>query len=99
MAYNDELLELPYLDAVIRESMRLSPVFPRMVRQAAEDMMVPVDQPIPDWTGKLVDKIFLKKGTDVMIREWTWLHDKHRAQFFLFGNSNQFSQSISSLMG
>jgi cytochrome P450 len=40
----DELNSLPYLDAVVRESLRLHPPVPRGVRVAVRDDVLPVSE-------------------------------------------------------
>ncbi|KAJ3758988.1 cytochrome P450 [Lentinula raphanica] len=54
----DELMGLPYLDAICRETLRLS----------TEDTIVPFSQPVTvGKDGKVVTEVFLPKGTTVFI--------------------------------
>lgn len=48
----DQLNALKYLDAVIRESLRLHPPISCVLRTAAEDMMVPLSHPIVGKDGR-----------------------------------------------
>lgn len=53
----DELHALPYLDAVVRETLRLYPVIPGGPREAAKDDVIPLSTPIIDRNGNRVDTI------------------------------------------
>ncbi len=48
----DELNSLPYLDAVIREALRLHAAFPLSPRVAARDDVIPLKKSIIDKNGK-----------------------------------------------
>ncbi|KAG5724451.1 Cytochrome P450 86B1 [Termitomyces sp. T112] len=58
---------LPYLDAVVRETLRLHPALPEANRVAQEDDIVPLTEPITDADGKSIDSIFIARGTPVRI--------------------------------
>jgi cytochrome P450 len=53
----DELMELPYLDAVVRETLRLHAPVPSTVRVAMKDDILPVDTPFTDKYGVVHDGI------------------------------------------
>ncbi|KAJ3783409.1 cytochrome P450 [Lentinula aff. detonsa] len=63
----DELVGLPYLDAVCRETLRLYAPVPSMLRKNTEDAIVPLSQPVRGVDGNEVTEIFLPKGTTTMI--------------------------------
>lgn len=52
----NDLNALPYLDAVLRESMRLHPAIPYTMRTANKDDVVPLAQPYTDKYGKVHDE-------------------------------------------
>lgn len=53
----DELNALTYLDAVIREAMRLHSPVPTTIRLATEDDVLPLQTPVVDKFGKLHHEI------------------------------------------
>ncbi|KAG8908284.1 hypothetical protein FRB99_007817 [Tulasnella sp. 403] len=63
----DELNALPYLDAVIRETLRLDAVVESTARVAEKDNVIPVSEPFVDCHGVLRDEIRIAKGEIVII--------------------------------
>ncbi|KAJ3775232.1 cytochrome P450 [Lentinula raphanica] len=63
----DELMGLPYLDAICRETLRLYAPIPSVIRKSTEDTIVPFSQPVVGKDGKVVTEVFLPKGTTVFI--------------------------------
>lgn len=55
----DELNSLPFLDAVVRETLRMYPPFPAVVRVASKDTVLPLssEAPITDAKGVKRDSI------------------------------------------
>jgi hypothetical protein len=53
----DELMALPYLDAVVRETLRVHSPVPSTVRIAMKDDVIPVDKPYKDKYGVAHDSI------------------------------------------
>jgi len=53
----DELNALPYLDAVIREILRLHPPVPSTLRAATKDDIIPLAEKIKDRNGQWIDHI------------------------------------------
>ncbi|KAF8881924.1 cytochrome P450 [Gymnopilus junonius] len=63
----DELNSLPYLDAVVRETLRIHAPVVMTGRIAVQDDILPLGEPIRDVHGNLLDSIKIKKGQSVMI--------------------------------
>ena len=53
----DELMALPYLDAVVRETLRAHPPVPNSIRIAMKDDMLPVEKPYADKNGVVHESI------------------------------------------
>ncbi|EIW74088.1 cytochrome P450 [Coniophora puteana RWD-64-598 SS2] len=58
---------LPYLDAVVLETLRIHSPVPDTTRLAAEDDVIPLSEPIVDASGKLCDHIVVAKGSQVTV--------------------------------
>ncbi|KAH9483603.1 Cytochrome P450 monooxygenase 205 [Psilocybe cubensis] len=63
----DELNALPYLDMVVRESLRVTPPVPSTMRIAEQDDVIPLSQPVKDRHGNILDRIRITKGQTVLI--------------------------------
>ncbi|KAI0315526.1 cytochrome P450 [Amylostereum chailletii] len=63
----DELVALPYLDAVCRETLRLYAPANLMSRTAREGVILPLDKPIKGNDGREMHEIFLPKDTEVVV--------------------------------
>ncbi|KAJ6468565.1 cytochrome P450 [Mycena vitilis] len=65
---HDQIVELPYLDSVLRETLRLyPPVAPVVVRETIAPTMLPLSVPITATDGTTLSSIPLPKGTPVSI--------------------------------
>lgn len=53
----DELNALPYLDAVVRETLRIHAPIPSTLRVATRDDILPLSEPIKDKYGRMIDGI------------------------------------------
>ncbi|KAL4261304.1 Cytochrome P450 superfamily protein [Pleurotus pulmonarius] len=58
----DELNALPYLDAVVRETMRVHAPVPSTVRVAVADDVLPLSVPLTDLKGDIHQSVAIKKG-------------------------------------
>ncbi|KAF7331244.1 hypothetical protein MKEN_00001400 [Mycena kentingensis (nom. inval.)] len=58
---------LPYLDAVVLETLRLHPALPDTTRVAQVDDIIPVSEPIHTKSGELVTEIIVPKDTVVTV--------------------------------
>ncbi|KAI0791136.1 cytochrome P450 [Abortiporus biennis] len=63
----DILVDLPYLDAICRETLRLYAPVSNIPRGTNEDMFLPLSEPIVGVDGKLMNEIFVPKGTQLLI--------------------------------
>ncbi|XP_006457615.1 hypothetical protein AGABI2DRAFT_79965 [Agaricus bisporus var. bisporus H97] len=61
----DQLVSLPYLDAVCRETLRLFP--PASFASTRIDAVVPLSKPIIGKDGKEISEIMIPKGTNIMV--------------------------------
>ncbi|CAE6451426.1 unnamed protein product, partial [Rhizoctonia solani] len=62
----DNLLELPYLDGIVREVLRLYPPVTNIPRACLEDTVLPLEYPIDTPFGKITN-VPIKKGTNVIM--------------------------------
>ncbi|KAI0826700.1 cytochrome P450 [Trametes gibbosa] len=58
----DEVMELPYLDAVCRETLRVYPPVGALMRVVRKDAVLPLSAPIRGRDGTLMDAVPVKKG-------------------------------------
>ncbi|KXN90138.1 Cytochrome P450 4A4 [Leucoagaricus sp. SymC.cos] len=58
---------MPYLNAVLKESMRFHPAVYHNYRQAVRDDVLPLSKPITTTTGELVSKLPIPKGLKVIL--------------------------------
>ncbi|KAI0639055.1 cytochrome P450 [Trametes polyzona] len=61
----DRLLDLPYLDAVCRETMRVHPGVAFLLRDTVKDAVLPLSTPIRGLDGQLLSELPLPAGTRV----------------------------------
>ncbi|KIY44404.1 cytochrome P450 [Fistulina hepatica ATCC 64428] len=58
----DEIVNLPYLEAVVKEGLRLHPIGPPPLRIAGKDDMVPLSKPVKLSNGSHVSVLPVKRG-------------------------------------
>ncbi|TFK89337.1 cytochrome P450 [Polyporus arcularius HHB13444] len=63
----DELSNLPYLDMVVRETLRIHAPVPSTMRVAMKDDVIPVAEPFVDRNGVVQDSIRISEGTPIII--------------------------------
>ncbi|KAL1745738.1 cytochrome P450 [Schizophyllum fasciatum] len=63
----DELEAMPYLDAVCRETLRLFPPIPQLLRMTRKDVVMPFSSPIMGRDGHAMSDVFVPNGTPVII--------------------------------
>ncbi|KAI0764581.1 cytochrome P450 [Trametes elegans] len=63
----DKLHSLPYLEAVCKETLRMFPPTPIVLREAFRDTTLALSQPMRGADGTMLDKIAIPKGTNVLV--------------------------------
>ncbi|KAI0696775.1 cytochrome P450 [Cerioporus squamosus] len=61
-----KLMDMPYMDAVCRETLRVSPGFTAVFRILMQDVIMPVMEPIRMRDGTLSNAVYIPKGTRVV---------------------------------
>lgn len=65
--YDQLTNSLPYLDAVVHETLRLYPPLAEFIRQAREDDIIPLSEPVRTRSGRVVNSISVTRGTQIGI--------------------------------
>ncbi|KAG1729371.1 cytochrome P450 [Suillus lakei] len=65
--YDQLKANLPYLDGVVHEILRLHPPVPEFTRLAAADDVIPLSEPVRTESGEMTDRISVAKGTLITI--------------------------------
>ncbi|OBZ67576.1 hypothetical protein A0H81_12405 [Grifola frondosa] len=63
----DELIELPYLDAVCRETLRLRAPATFVFRETRKDIVMPLLEPIRGVDGSIINEIPVPKNTGIVV--------------------------------
>ncbi|KAK1226670.1 hypothetical protein PQX77_010349 [Marasmius sp. AFHP31] len=61
-----DLESMVFLNAVIREALRLHPILPELVREAVVDDVIPLDLPVVDASGSVLREIPVTKGQRIV---------------------------------
>ncbi|KAH7913646.1 cytochrome P450 [Hygrophoropsis aurantiaca] len=64
---HDDLVGLPYLDAVCRETLRLYPPVTGVLRAPRQDIVLPFGNPIKGVDGKELHEVLVPKNTNIMV--------------------------------
>ncbi|KDQ28771.1 hypothetical protein PLEOSDRAFT_1063555 [Pleurotus ostreatus PC15] len=84
----DQLMTtIPYLDAVVHETLRMHPPLVTTTRKAAEDDVVPLSAPIVTRDGQTVSSISVAKGATVsapihLMNQAEWLWGPNAREFY-----------------
>ncbi|KIK57096.1 hypothetical protein GYMLUDRAFT_773407 [Collybiopsis luxurians FD-317 M1] len=63
----DDLVSLPYLDAVCRETLRLYAPVSTVTRTARQDAIIPLSKPLMGLDGMIMNEITVPKGTNIAV--------------------------------
>ncbi|KAI0347504.1 cytochrome P450 [Trametopsis cervina] len=63
----DTLVELPWLDAICRESLRLYAPVTMVSREVREDIVLPFAEPIRGLDGSMLDEVLVPKDTTIIV--------------------------------
>ncbi|KAJ7149289.1 cytochrome P450 [Mycena crocata] len=63
----DKLMQLQYLDAVCRETLRLHPPAPIFIRTTRADVVLPLAHPIRGLDGAQLSAVPIPRGTDIVV--------------------------------
>jgi len=66
LEYN-ELFALPYLDAICRETLRLYPPVPYVMRTTRKDVILPLSTPIKGLDGRKITEVPIPNNTNVIV--------------------------------
>ncbi|KAI6040237.1 cytochrome P450 [Pisolithus marmoratus] len=58
---------LPYLDAVVHETLRVHPPVTDRLRMAAEDDVIPLSEPVVTQSGEVVNSVSVTRGTRIVL--------------------------------
>lgn len=62
-----DLDNMPYLQAVTKETLRLNPVLPHLFRKATKDDTLPLARPVATRSGRMITSLLVAKGTPLII--------------------------------
>ncbi|KAK7452176.1 hypothetical protein VKT23_012279 [Stygiomarasmius scandens] len=63
----DQLVSLPYLDAICRETLRLYAPVSNIFRIAKQDVVLPLSKPVTGVDGTLISEVHVPRNTSIMI--------------------------------
>ncbi|TCD70031.1 cytochrome P450-dit2 [Steccherinum ochraceum] len=72
----DRLIELPYLDAIVRETLRVHPPVNSMDRTVLQDTVLPLSKPITGVRGNLIREVAVTKGTALSLGIYAYNRSK-----------------------
>ncbi|TFK50720.1 cytochrome P450 [Heliocybe sulcata] len=71
-----DIEHMPYLQAVLKEGLRLHPAIPRITRLVKDDQVVPLSKPIRTTSGALRSEIAIPAGTKIILSVAAYNRDK-----------------------
>ncbi|KAF8131862.1 cytochrome P450 [Boletus edulis] len=71
-----DLEAMTYLNAVVKEGLRLHPPAPHSLRIARQEDILPLSKPIITESGDMINKVFVPKGTEIVISIAAYNRDK-----------------------
>ncbi|KAG1744162.1 cytochrome P450 [Suillus paluster] len=72
----DTLMALPYLDAIVRETLRVYPPTSLLSRTARQASVLPLHQPIRSASGEMISSIYVPENTTLIISILASNHNK-----------------------
>ncbi|KAI0298376.1 cytochrome P450 [Multifurca ochricompacta] len=67
---------LSFMNAVIKETLRFDTVVPHLFREAIRDEVVPLSKPIRSKSGKVIEELFIPKGTSIIVSNAAYNRNK-----------------------
>ncbi|TFY57340.1 hypothetical protein EVJ58_g7078 [Rhodofomes roseus] len=99
-----DLESMEYVNAAIKEIMRLHPIVYLLVRVADKDDVIPLSRPITTATGEKISEIPISKGQHISVSSWgynrlpeVWGEDAHNwnpSRFFTIDKEKQISVGV-----
>ncbi|KAF8521878.1 cytochrome P450 [Hysterangium stoloniferum] len=80
---------LPLLDSITKETLRLHPPVTMTLREAVNDEILPLIEPLRTTSGELVDNVHISRGTSVVIP----IHIMNKAKSIWGDNAHEFEPS------
>ncbi|TFK49746.1 cytochrome P450 [Heliocybe sulcata] len=72
----EDIEGIPYLQAVVKEALRLSPPVFQSSRIASKDSVLPLSEPIETTSGELVQQLHVPKGTEIVVAIGPYQRDR-----------------------
>ncbi|KZT27436.1 cytochrome P450 [Neolentinus lepideus HHB14362 ss-1] len=63
----EDMESMPYLQAVMKETLRLHPAVAQIARSAGKDCVLPLSYPVETASGELIRHIAVPKGTEIVV--------------------------------
>ncbi|KZT30089.1 cytochrome P450 [Neolentinus lepideus HHB14362 ss-1] len=63
----DDLENMVYLQAVLKETLRMHPAIFQVARVATKDAVLPLSQPVKTSAGELISQIAVPRGTEIIV--------------------------------